>query len=81
MHRYLEADLMAFILSHNWPTNLGHGTNFPCVTMVVNYIIIFIVKFPQCEQNDLYEWDKLPAYKPDVYQSHIGGRWQLLHHT
>ena len=72
---------MAFILSHNWPTNLGHGTNFPCMTMVVNYIIIFIIKFSQCKQNDLYEWDELAKDQPDVHQSHVRGSGQLLHHT
>ena len=49
--------------------------------MVVNYILFFIVKLPQCEQNDLYEWDELTTDQPDIHQSHIGGGWQLLHHT
>ena len=49
--------------------------------MVISFIILFIIKFPQCEQNDLYEWDELSADQPDVNQSHIGGGWQLLHHT
>ena len=48
--------------------------------MVVNFII-FIVKLPQSNQNDFYEWDELSADQPDVNQSHIGGGWQLLHHT
>ena len=42
------------------------------MTVVVDYII-FIIKFPHCDQNDLYEWDELSADKPDVHQSHIGG--------
>ena len=50
------------------------------MAMVVDFIF-FIVNFPQCEKNDLYEWNELPTDQPDVHQSHIGGGWQLLHHT
>ena len=49
--------------------------------MVINMIIFFIVNFPQCEENDLYEWDELSTDQPDVHQSHIGGGGQLLHNT
>ena len=48
--------------------------------MVVNFVL-FIVEFPHCDQNDLYEWDELSTDQPDVHQSHVGGGWQLLHHT
>ena len=48
--------------------------------MVIDYII-FIVNFPQCDQNDLNERDELSADQPDVHQANIGGGWQLLHHT
>ena len=48
--------------------------------MVVNFVL-FIVKFPHCYQNDLYEWDELTADQPDVHQPYIGGGWQLFHHT
>ena len=61
-------------------TYLWSWAYFPDKAVVVNYIF-FIVKFPQCKQNDLYECNKLSTDQPDVHQSHIGGRWQLLHHT
>ena len=48
--------------------------------MVVGFII-FIVEFPHCKQNDLYEWDELTTDQPDIHQPHIGSRGQLLHHT
>ena len=55
-------------------TNLRNWSNFPDMTVVVNNII-FIVKFSQCKQNDLYEWDELSTNQPDIHQSHIGGWW------
>ena len=50
------------------------------MSMVVDYIL-FIVNFPQCDQNDLNERDELSADKPDVHQANIGRGWQLLHNT
>ena len=48
--------------------------------MVVNFIL-FSIKFPQCEQKNLNEWDKLSTDQPDVHQPYIGSGWQLPHHT
>ena len=73
--------MLLYISRQILETNLRNERNFPNKAMVVNFIIFFIVKLPQSDQNDLYEWDELSADQPDVHQSHIGGRWQLLHHT
>ena len=48
--------------------------------MVVNFVL-FIVEFPHCDQNDLYEWYELTTDQPDVHQPHIRSGWQLFHHT
>ena len=48
--------------------------------MVVSFLL-FSIKLPQCEQKDLNEWEELCTDQPDVHQPHIGGGWQLLHHT
>ena len=29
----------------------------PCKAIVISFIIVFVTKFPQCEKNDLNEWD------------------------
>ena len=71
---------ICLVVDKKFKTNLRNWSNFPDMTVVVDYII-FIIKFPHCDQNDLYEWDELSADKPDVHQSHIGGWWQFFHHT
>ena len=52
----------------------------PIKPMVVGDLLL-IIKLNDGVEHNLQEWIQLGEYQPNIHHPHIGGGWQLSHHT